>query len=759
MDDILQIFFQECDEQLQELERGLTLLSEGTTDIETINAIFRTVHSIKGGASSFGLDNLVHFSHMFENTLDGLRSNHIAATPSTIDIFLKAMDVLSDLVTEAQNGPEVSPDRVKEAQDRLADLLPEEKKTEQTDNIPDDFIPVSIEFDASDFDFSDLSPSDDTQTSKIIVSFLPRAELYQRGDDARNILIGLQDLVSPENPPPLITCDCSKLPELEKLSTEQSYLSWEITLPNTIAKESISSVFDWVNDACEFSIEEKQEEQVSPEREDNAPISSSEIETSQEDFGFFEPLPIEEEKTTSETSVEEEVPSQEEEKKTLPLEKTQEINTPSSPQNAVVMESASKNQAPPQHRTEQISIRVDLQRIDNLMDLVGELIITQAVIESINQQAHSPNQQRQLMDSISGMQSLTRDIQDAVMAVRTQPVRSVFQRMRRVVRETSTIAEKSVNLILVGEDTEVDRTLLEKLTDPLTHMLRNAIDHGIEKTEEQRISAGKTPEGNITLSASHRSGRILITIEDDGNGINHERVLKTAIKRGILHEGSKLSEDEINELIFAPGFSTATTVSDLSGRGVGMDVVKQAILSLGGRISVKSVKGKGTSFSLSLPLTLAVLDGMLIVANGSTMVVPVPSIVETMIVKKSDIYALPDGTNVVSIRGNFIPLVHLGKTLNIGIDHNDFTHKENIVVLIVENESGTRAALLVDSIQTQAQVVIKSMEKNYRQIHGVSAATILGDGSVALILDIPALISSSVARIDSRTSLSPHRLS
>lgn len=350
------------------------------------------------------------------------------------------------------------------------------------------------------------------------------------------------------------------------------------------------------------------------------------------------------------------------------------------------------------------------------------------------------------MESITSMQALTRDIQDAVMAVRAQPVRSVFQRMQRVVREACSMTDKDITLTLEGEDTEVDRTLVEKLTDPLTHMLRNAVDHGIESAED-RLAAGKSATGHILLSAGHRSGRILITIKDDGGGINRERVLATAIKRGIVAPDAALTDDEINNLIFAPGFSTAATVSDLSGRGVGMDVVKQAILGLGGRITINSVEGEGTTFCLSLPLTLAVLDGMLIVAAGSTMVIPISSVVETMMINPQDIYALPDGSRMVSIRGNCMPLIPLGAEL--GLSDSPVTPAE-AVILIVENESGARVALVVDKICDQAQVVIKSIEKNYRQIPGVSAATILGDGSVSLILDVPALIASAVRGLDTR---------
>ena len=421
---------------------------------------------------------------------------------------------------------------------------------------------------------------------------------------------------------------------------------------------------------------------------------------------------------------------------------------PPAPTPAATAPIAAGNAAATRRPVEQATIRVDLHRVDDLMDLVGELVIAQAALESIGQREDGG--QQEMIKRIASMKALTRDIQDAVMAVRAQPVRSVFQRMQRVVREACSMTSKDVVLTLEGEDTEVDRTLVEKLSDPLTHMLRNAVDHGIESAED-RIAAGKSPTGQILLSAGHRSGRILITIKDDGGGINHERVLATAVKRGIIAPDAVLTDDEINNLIFAPGFSTAATVSDLSGRGVGMDVVKQAILGLGGRVTISSVEGQGTTFCLSLPLTLAVLDGMLIVAAGSTMVVPVSSVVETMMVNHKDIYMLPDGANVVSIRGACMPLIPLASELGLGGCRSGGLSEED-VILVVENESGARAALIVEDIRDQAQVVIKSIEKNYRQMSGVSAATILGDGSVSLILDVPALVANALGRIDTRPS-------
>jgi two-component system chemotaxis sensor kinase CheA len=724
MDDILQVFFQECDEQLQELERGLSALSDGDSDHETINAVFRAVHSIKGGAASFGLENLVRFAHVFESSLDGLRSGRVVPTHDIMKTFLKAMDVLSDLVSEARGGAGVDHARVAESQSELEAIINSDGAPKPAEDVvPQDFVPVPMDFVPVPMDFEpvpvDMDFGFDTPAvvADLIVSFRPQDAMYERGDDARNILIGLRDLAATaEGGAFNVTCNTSELPSLAALLPTHTCLSWRVVLPAAVSEESVHGVFDWVSDVCDFSIAREGAAEEAPAEPEAAPVVVP------------EPVAV----------VAAPVPAA-----PAPVH----VEPPAPVHEAT---SAAGNAPPAARKAEQVaSIRVDLHRIDDLMDLVGELVIAQASIEALSRRNDAAVQQ-ELTQSISSMQSLTRDIQDAVMAVRAQPVRSVFQRMQRVVREACSMTKKDVVLLLEGEDTEVDRTLVEKLTDPLTHMLRNAVDHGIEKVED-RLAAGKPAEGRILLSAGHRSGRILITIKDDGGGINRQRVMETAIKRGIVAPDAVLSDDEINNLIFAPGFSTAATVSDLSGRGVGMDVVKQAILSLGGRVTIQSVPGQGTTFSLSLPLTLAVLDGMLIEAGDSTMVLPISSVVETMMIDHRDVYLLPDGGNIISIRGTCMPLIPLAAELGLSKAPTQ-EGLANAVILVVENESGGRAALVVDEIRDQTQVVIKSIEKNYRQISGVSAATILGDGSVSLILDVPALIGTAIRKIDNRTS-------
>jgi two-component system chemotaxis sensor kinase CheA len=376
------------------------------------------------------------------------------------------------------------------------------------------------------------------------------------------------------------------------------------------------------------------------------------------------------------------------------------------------------------------TIRVDLERIDRLIDLASELVIHQSMLaqrlSGIGSNVELP---------LDELDHLTRELQDSVMAIRAQPVKVVFQRLTRLVREVEAVTGKEVDFVTEGETTEVDRTVIERLTDPLTHMIRNAIDHGIE-TPEQRIAAGKPSRGVVRLSAAHRGGRVVIEARDDGRGINRERVRAVAVSRGLVSADASLNDEEIDNLIFLPGFSTAQKVSELSGRGVGMDVVRRGVEALGGRISVSSTPGSGSTFVLSLPLTLAILDGMLVSVRGHSLVVPLTALIEAIQPEPGQVRPLGAHATLMSIRGEYIPVIDLGSALG----YRPATLDGKGVVLIVEDDASRKAALLVDDVLGQRQVVIKSVQANYRAIEGIAAATILGNGQVALIVDVNSIL-------------------
>ncbi|MEL6688276.1 MAG: chemotaxis protein CheA, partial [Pseudomonadota bacterium] len=389
------------------------------------------------------------------------------------------------------------------------------------------------------------------------------------------------------------------------------------------------------------------------------------------------------------------------------------------------------------------TIRVVLDKIDKLINQVGELVITQAMLdESISDAGleRDPN----VASTIKDFRQLTIDIQESVMAIRAQPIRSLFQRMGRVVRESAQKVDKNAKLVLEGEFTEVDNTIIESLADPLTHMLRNAVDHGLE-TPDKREAAGKPKTGIVTLSAAHRGGKVVIEVSDDGAGVNRPKVRSIAEEKGLIEPDAVLSDSEIDNILFMPGFSTADQVSTLSGRGVGMDVVKRSIQDIGGKVSIRSTPGEGSKITITLPLTLAILDGMLIRIGSETLVLPLTSVVETVLIPKRSVHRMGPDSTMVEVRGSLLPLVNLGDHLGFETAHRE---TDNVVVVIVESDDDRWCALQVDAIIDQRQVVIKSLEENYGAVNSVSAATILGDGRLALIIDTEQLSDLMVARTD-----------
>ncbi len=376
------------------------------------------------------------------------------------------------------------------------------------------------------------------------------------------------------------------------------------------------------------------------------------------------------------------------------------------------------------------TIRVDLEKLDRLVNLVGELVITQAMLA---QQLSSNG--LAAMAELADLDQLTRELQDSAMSIRAQPIKSVFSRVPRIVRELEGETGKQVRLDIEGEMTELDKTVVERIGEPLTHLIRNAIDHGLESTEA-RLAAGKPAQGVVKLSAEHRGGRILICVSDDGGGINRERVRTKAIERGLITAETQLADEEIDNLIFAPGFSTAETVSNISGRGVGMDVVRKNVEALGGRISIQSRPGHGSIFTLALPLTLAILDGMIVSVGAETYVIPLTHIVESLRPQADEITSMGNGRQMLNVRGAFLPITPIGQRLGVQGAQNDPT---KAVLIVVDSEENGQSVVMVDSILDQRQVVIKSLESNYRPVAGISGATILGDGRVALILDVEGL--------------------
>ena len=698
---IKQTFFQECEEQLAELETGLLAIDAGDHDPETVNAVFRAVHSVKGGAGAFKLNELVKFAHVFESAMDLVRTGKLFPGPDVLKVMLRAADVLADHVRAARADEALPPERSAGLILELGALAGKDPEPVGGAPEPEEFVfvPVAIDMD----DFGDLASFGEPAPAGFRITFAPRPELYAKGNDTSILFRELERLGTVA-----VTCDASALPPLGEIDPEGAFLSWTVELQTDKDEAAIREIFDFVEWDCTLEIE---------------PLAAADAPP--EPLVLPDPMAFEGPEPDAEPAPPEPPP-------VAVAEARPDVKT-----EATAVHDDAANGGDRKSNAPAPTIRVDLERVDRLIDLVGELVINQAMLaERVNEAGLA--RVSAVAVGLDELEQLTREIQDSVMAIRAQAVKSVFQRMPRLVREVAAQTGKSVRLVTEGEGTEVDKTVIERLSDPLTHMIRNAIDHGVEKPAVRR-EKGKPEEGTVRLSALHRSGRIVIEVADDGAGINRPRVKAIAAEKGLIAADAPLTDDEIDNLIFLPGFSTASTISDISGRGVGMDVVKRSIQALGGRISISSRPGLGSTFTLSLPLTLAVLDGMVVTVAGQTLVVPLTAIVETLLPKTTAVHAMGEGSRVIGVRNGFIPLVDVGQVLRYRGEQAD---PKSSIALLVETEGGRRSALLVDAIQGQRQVVIKSLEANYQHVHGIAAATILGDGRVALILDVDAVVHS-----------------
>lgn len=707
-DSIRDTFFEECEELLETLAEGLQAMADGARDGDTVNAVFRAVHSVKGGAGAFGLDDLVGFAHGFETVLDRVRDGAIDPDADLIRTFQRSGDALADLVEAARDEAPVDAAAVSALADELEATLgdgggPAEEFSFDTVGAEFDFDAVGdvgalpdIEVgdgEAPDVDADDGGAASVPERRTWRIAFSPDRDLYATGHEPLVLLRALADLGEAA-----VTADLTRLPAPDFFDWEESYLAWEVALTTEAPEAAIREVFEFVDGLCGLAIEAC-EETAGPEdgADRQADVPSSDAPPSAR----------------------------------APTAEGTDAGGADDGASTPGADGAAAAEAPPveRRREPRATLRVDVERIDRLINTVGELIINQAMVTQRVREL-GVRMSPELTTDLEDYKQLARDIQEGVMGLRTQPVRQLFQRMTRIARESADVAGKAARLVLAGEDTEVDKKVIEKLSDPLTHMIRNAIDHGLEAPEDRR-AAGKPETGTVRLSACHKSGDVLIQIVDDGGGLNRPRIRQIAVDKGLIPADADLSDGEIDNLLFRPGFSTASSVTSLSGRGVGMDVVRTAIVALGGRISIASTPGEGSTFSIVLPLTLAVLDGMVVRVGPETMVVPVAAVEEAIRPRKADLSRLGTGGHVFASRGDYLPVVDLCESLGQGPSPMRTTKR----TLLLVQSNGTRTALAVDGVIDKRQVVIKSLAKNYRAVPGVSAATILGDGKVALIID------------------------
>lgn len=651
-------FFEESLEGLAVMETGLLALENGSNDDETLHAIFRAAHSIKGGAGSFGFTRISQATHHLETLLDEMRSGHRTADAEVLKVLYLALDGVRAMITAAQAGGALPEDRVQAFEAALKAVL--DQGADPNGAPP---MAVAVEVDAS-------------QAGVWQLHFAPSPSLLSTGNEPLLLMQALAELGALEGE--------AQVPgdlHLTELSPDDCRLSWQLRLTTTATESDIREIFAWVEDCCVLTLTPPAQGAVAPLlATDGVPVTTTVTPTA--------PVPV-------------------------------------------------ADTAPPTPLPT-ASIRVGVDKVDALINLVGELVITQAML----QQASSvldPAAFERLHAGLAQLERNTRSLQASVLAVRMLPVGTVFSRFPRLVRDLADKLGKKVRLVLDGESTELDKGMIERITDPLTHLLRNALDHGLETPAERR-AAGKNEEGRLRLSARHASGAIVLEIEDDGRGLNRERIVARALERGVISQ-LPATDNEIDQLIFEPGFSTAEAVTDVSGRGVGMDVVRKNVLALGGRIDLGTTPGQGTRITVRLPLTLAILDGMSIAVGDEVFIVPISSVLESLQPTPEQLPPLSGAQRLVKVRERYLPLMRLSERFGLpgGSDGPG--------IAVVVEADGRRLALMVDALVGQQQVVIKSLEQNYQTVPGIAGATILGDGRVALILDVAQLASESALAV------------
>lgn len=674
-----QVFFEESFEGVALMETTLLNMDLEAVDAEDVNAIFRAAHSIKGSSGTFGFDAIAGFTHVMESLLDELRQGHRRVTKEIKEVLLRSVDLLRDMLSAVNEKRALDSELIKSRQQELEALL--------NGKWPD----------VDDAGSEEMVKAPSVSTSEEVIGwhlvFSPLPTMLSSGNDPLRILSELARLGRLE-----VKADLSLLPRLEEFDPKECFLSWDLYLHAAVDQTEVNEIFDWVEDECNFA-----------SMPVHATVEQRSVGTEQRDDRGGDS-----EKNAVGTSM-------------LPAERRAGNDRRQSDRR--VGERRESNTAGAG------SIRVDIHKIDHLINMVGELVITQSMLSLLGENFHQ-GQLQKFRDGLDELERHTRELQESVMQIRMLPISFSFSRFHRLVHDLSAQLGKKIELRLEGEATEMDKTVIEKIGDPLLHLVRNSVDHGIEMPSE-RITAGKPETGMIELKASHHNGSVLLKIRDDGRGLDASRIVHKAIEKGLVDQQANLSEQQIHELIFQPGFSTAEKVSDLSGRGVGLDVVRKNINELGGSIELDSEAGKGSTFSIKLPLTLAILEGQSVAVGEEVYIIPILSIVESIQIKPGMVNRVAGRGEMCRLRDEYLPVIRLYEVF--GIEHYKATELSDGLMVIVEGE-GRRCGLLVDELIGQQQVVVKSLEANYQRVEGISGATILGDGSVALIVDIPGIM-------------------
>lgn len=691
-------FFEESFEAITSMEDALLQLTVGTPDPGTVNTIFRVAHSIKGGAATFGFNEVASFTHTLETLLDELRGQRMQVTQQISDLLLKSVDVMRDMLRAQQSGKPADAQAVADLQFDL-ELVVAQKNAPQAAAAP--AAPAAAVAPVVAAAAPAVAPGAVVMPLWKI-EFKPYLQLLARGNDPLRMFGELAELGDLK-----VVSDVSAIPPLAEMDPENCYIRWSLELQTNAPREAIAQAFDWAEGDCELSIE--------PLGRVVAPAAAAAA-----------PAPT-----------------------AAPIAALAEAAAPAAAATVTPIARAAAPEAAAPRAAESgakgagndsSSIRVSIEKIDELMNNVGELVITQSMLSQLGGAFQGPQGER-LRTGLAQLERSVRELQESVMRVRMVPISFVFSRFPRMVRDLSQRLGKSVELKMTGGETELDKTVLEKIGDPLVHLVRNGIDHGIEMPDV-RLAKGKPETGTLHLHAYHRGGNITVEVSEDGAGLKREKILSKAKSKGLVPQDAELTDAQVNELIFLPGFSTADQATDVSGRGVGMDVVRRNIEELGGTVEIRSEEGKGSRFIINLPLTLAIVDGQTISVDGESYIVPLTAIVESLQLRPGMIQPVVGRGEVLSFRGEYLPVLRLREVFGRGTA----VHHGGGLVMVVEGD-GRRVGICVDELLGQQQVVVKTLETNYHRVDGVAGATILGDGSVALILDIAGLSRRLVDRV------------
>ena len=711
-DEFISIFLSEANEIVEGLENDLVLLEDNKSDEDLLNKIFRSAHTLKSSAGTVGFTTMSELNHVAENLLEKVRSGKLDVTPTMITVLLEFLDTVKIMLqniidgkgeADGVNNIESLKAKIKAIADgneidasvqapTTSSASPTVKKETQT----------STQAQAIEEPEKKEESSSGSNVFHISMSF--KATIFDNGIDPLMFLNDLRDIGTISN----LKIDSSNVPTISALEDPYTcYTQFSLDISTNSTLEQVQNIFLFVIDDNDINISDAK---VSVQKEDK-------IETQTETQVAEE---TKEEKTIEDTK------SQEEAK--------EEIKT----EQAKPQTSAAKSQASSSVKVQAPStVRVDTRKLDSLMNLIGELVIAQSRIMQLTQSLDIDNG---LKEAVSSMDRTSRQIQEEVMNIRMMPVGPIFNQFHRYVRDLNLELNKEVKLVLKGETTEIDKNMLEQLSDPLKHIIRNSMDHGIERTKEERIARGKPEFGTITMSAAHQEGHVVIEVSDDGNGLNKERIYNKAIEKGLLSKDGKYSDAEIYRTIFSPGLSTAEKITDISGRGVGMDVVRANVEKMKGKIEIKSEEGKGSTFIIKLPLTLAIIEGITFALGEQIYIMPLISIIEQMKVKNEQIKPFEGRGEMIKIRDEYLPLIRLHKVFEIDTHIEDI---DNGIVVVVE-AGYRRCAIFVDELLDQQQVVIKSLDSAFSKHSGISGGTILGDGRIALIIDIQGLVNISL---------------